>query len=141
MKKSIYALTATIAFITLFNIGNLHANVGRTPSVEPIVEVDIEDAKNEKGYNFNAAQAKSRVPANIVTKSESSPISSYLGPLIFLLTLPIAIWMVISKKIKSNPPIEKTVDYFPKTQQFNPYKTDYQQSAEDDDDIDFPKAS
>jgi hypothetical protein len=141
MKKSIYALTATIAFITFFNLGNLHAEIGRTPSVEPIVEVDIEDTKNEKGFDFNASKAKARIPANIVTKSESSPISSYLGPLIFLLTLPIAIWLVISKKIKSNPAVEKKVDYFPKTQQFNPYKTDYQQSAEDDDDIDFPKAS
>ncbi len=120
---------------------------GRSPSVEP-VEVDIEEVKNtntkDSGYNFdkpqtNITETKKRVPANIMTNTEAP--SNYMGPIIFLITLPFALWLMVSKKFTPPSSIDKTVDYYPKTHQFQPYKTDYQESADDEDDIDLPKAS
>ena len=46
---------------------------------------------------------------------------------------------IYSKKMSHNKD-EKQVDYYPKNQQFKPFRTDYQ-SPQDDDDIDYPKAS
>lgn len=154
MEKKFCALVFTLTFVALSSV--VHSSptiIYRSPSVAPVVEVDIEDAKapsNSGGYNFenNSASVepattftpKSRVPANIVTKSDVTTPSSMIGPLIFLIALPIGLWIVISKKLNKSE-IEKTVDYYPKTHQFNPYKTDYQKSAEDEDDIDYPKAS
>lgn len=118
--------------------------IERSPSVEPVSEIDIEDVKlppNHPGYNFaETEKAKSaRVPANILSKA-SEESQSYAGPIIFLIALPIGLWIVVSRKFSSNHTEEKRVDYYPKTQQFKPYTTDYQKSEEDDD-IDFPKAS
>ncbi len=154
MDKKFCATVFVFTFITLSTI--VYAQ-NRSPSVSPIVEVDIEDVKKgqttDQGYDFskteNAAfaqeieQPKKRTPANIVTNHKSSPPMSYLGPILFLLTLPFAVWIIMAKKFNTSQvhTPEKTVEYFPKTYQFNPYKTEYQKSADDEDDINYPKAS
>lgn len=145
MEKKICAYMFAVTFIALSGV--VHGqpdNVHRGPSVEPVVEVDIEDAKKvDSGYDFaktEAPVAAKRVPANIVAKAEPVSASNYIGPMIFLIALPIALWIMVSKKFSKRDD-EKVVGYYPKTEQFKPYKTDYQQSAEDDDDVDFPKAS
>jgi hypothetical protein len=127
------------------------ALASRGPAVEPLAEVDIE-SKNLKerpsGYNFENDQSKitsDRKPAGITSKNpETTSPYSMVGPFIFLLALPFAIWMMISKKLENdNLKSEDKNDYFPKTYQFKPYKTDYQKVDDDDnnDDIDMPKAS
>jgi hypothetical protein len=149
MDKKICAYIFGLTFIALSSI--VHGQQGevqRSPSVEKVVEVDIEAPTTETttpnpGYNFEAtrspAKMKARVPANIASKTQES--GSIIGPLIFLIALPIGLWIVVSKKF-SGASDDKKVDYFPKTQQFKPYTTDYQKSAEsEDDDIDYPKAS
>jgi hypothetical protein len=151
MDKKFCASIFVVTFITLSTI--VYAQ-NRSPSVSPIVEVDIEDVKKgqsaEHGYDFSKSdisqtyeQPKKRAPANIVTNHKSTPPFNYLGPILFLLTLPFAVWIIVAKKFNtsSTQTPEKTVEYFPKTYQFNPYKTDYQKSADEDDDINYPKAS
>lgn len=151
MDKKICAFLFTISFITLSGVVHSNPqNVQRGPSVEPIVEVDIEtankvEATKDAGFNFAPverlpATEKSRTPANIVSKSGATSPSSYLGPIIFLIALPFGLWIMVSKKFSKKSAEDKAVGYFPKTHQFNPYKTDYQKSS-DDDDMDFPKAS
>ena len=144
MEKKICAYLFVITFILASHA--LHAqspNAYRSPSVEPITEVDIQDAKvaqdKDTGYDFAPAPTgKTRLPANIVSKHSTS--NSYIGPFIFLIALPIGLWIMVSKKF-SKEVEDRKVDYYAKTHQFKPYKTDYQNSAEDDDDIDYPKAS
>ncbi len=156
MEKKICAFLFAISFVALSSVVHgSNSAVHRGPSVDPVVEVDIEDTKSgthSGGYNFAEAEVvepvraptsfspKARVPANIVSKSTESSSGSMIGPLIFLIALPIGLWIVVSKKFGKSED-EKKVDYYPKTHQFKPYKTDYQKTAEDDDDIDFPKAS
>lgn len=119
----------------------------RSPSVEPITEISIEEnrpttstGKADQGFNFDNHVAK-RVPANIKTKSEgASTPYSYIGPMIFLLALPFALWIVISKKMKVSDSSEK-VDYYPKTFQFKSHKSDYQETDDDEDNHHMPKAS
>lgn len=153
MDKKICAFIFTITFISLS--GLVHSNPGNTtrgPSVNPIVEIDIEDVKKadvnkNEGFDFSPnrrlpAAIKSRLPANIVSKVESNSPSSLIGPIIFLIALPFGLWIMVSRKFSKTPSEESAVGYFPKNHQFNPYKTDYQNSSEDDDDdIDYPKAS
>jgi len=146
MEKRICAFIFTIAFITFSSIV-YGESVDRSPSIESPIEIDIEDAKvpgKDVGFDFasnEAAKNKSRVPANITTKTQDMTPASYIGPIIFLIALPFGLWIMISKKITAASD-EKKIDYYPKTQQFKPYKTDYQKSAEDDDDdVDYPKAS
>lgn len=152
MDKKICAFIFTFAFISLSSVVHSNPqNVQRGPSVDPIVEVDIEDVKRDQsvkdaGFNFAPAQrlpatVKSRTPANIVSKSEPNSPISYIGPIIFLIALPFGLWIMVSKKFSKSSAEDKAVGYFPKTHQFNPYKTDYQKSSDDDDDIDYPKAS
>jgi hypothetical protein len=152
MDKKICAFLFTITFITLSGVVHSNPqNVQRGPSVEPIVEVDIEtanklEATKDAGFNFTPperlpATEKSRTPANIVSNPGATTPSSYLGPIIFLIALPFGLWIMVSKKFSKKSAEDKTVGYFPKTHQFNPYKTDYQNSSDDDDDVDFPKAS
>jgi hypothetical protein len=136
--KFIYITCLTLSAFTIHK-----AFAARSPSVEPFVEVDIENPNNNSkkasGFDFNEKEkTNKRYPAAITTKTTTSPYS-YLGPIIFLIALPFAIWMVISKKV-DEPKIEDKVDYYSKTFQFNPYKTEYQKN-DDNDDIDFPKAS
>jgi hypothetical protein len=152
MDKKICAFLFTFTFITLSGVVHSNPqNVQRGPSVEPIVEVDIEtvnkfDATKNAGFNFALSEKlpayeKSRKPANITSKSGATTASSYLGPIIFLIALPFGLWIMVSKKFSKKSAGDKAVGYFQKTHQFNPHKTDYQKSADDDDDIDFPKAS
>ena len=152
MDKKICAFIFTFAFISLSGVVHSNPqNVQRGPSVDPIVEVDIEGVKRDQsvkdaGFNFAPAQrfpatVKSRTPANIISKSEPNSPISYIGPIIFLIALPFGLWIMVSKKFSKSSAEDKSVGYFPKTHQFNPYKTDYQKSSDDDDDIDYPKAS
>lgn len=148
MQKKICAYIFGITFIALSSI--VHGQSGtasRGPSVDPIVEIDIEDAKKaDTGYDFAATEApapvrqKTRVPANITTNTQAEAPTSYVGPIIFLIALPIGLWMMVSKRFNKTPE-ERKVGYFAKTSQFKPFTTEYQKSAEDDDDIDYPKAS
>lgn len=151
MDKKICAFIFTITFITLSGVVHSNPqNVQRGPSVEPIVEVDIETANKaeltkDAGFNFAPAERlpaaeKSRTPANITSKTGANSPTSYIGPIIFLVALPFGLWIMVSKKFNKKSTEDKSVGYFPKTHQFNPYKTDYQKSS-DDDDMDFPKAS
>ena len=152
MDKKICAFIFTITFISLS--GLVHStpeHAHREPAVNQIVEIDIEDIKNsevnkDSGFDFsltqrNPAALKSRIPANIISKSEASSTSSYIGPIIFLIALPFGLWIMVSRKFSKPSGEESTVGYFPKNHQFNPNKTDYQNTSEDDDDLDFPKAS
>lgn len=166
MKKplfsAIYILTLLTAGLT---IHQAFAQTHRSPSVEPITEISIEEnrpvikeGQTEQGFDFadrtvattataaptpaaTEAPVAKRIPANITTKSsEQSTPYSYIGPMIFLFALPIALWIVISKKMKTTEVAEK-IDYYPKTFQFKPYKTDYQEQDVDDEEHNLPKAS
>ncbi|MFA6238362.1 MAG: hypothetical protein WC635_13600 [Bacteriovorax sp.] len=150
MRKSFFSI---IYVTTLLTAGlTIHqAFAQRTPAVEPITEISIEEnrptgdqAKPESGFDFNHKNAlnqvpASRVPANITSKPTNAPYS-YIGPMIFLLALPFALWIIISKKMSNEVVSDKKVDYYSKTFQFRPYKTDYQEQDVDDDQ-DYPKAS
>ena len=156
MKKPLFS---ALYIFSLFTAGlTIHqAFAQRAPSVEPITEVSIEENKPtakegtaEKGFDFASRspavsevthEEMKRVPANIASKSsEHSTPYSYIGPMIFLLALPLALWIVVSKKMKGNEGNEK-VDYYSKTVQFKPYKTEYQETDIDDEDQNYPKAS
>jgi hypothetical protein len=140
--KKIY----TAIFFILMIQSLAHAAPERGPSVEPLMEVDIEKANVDtiSGYNFAGhekrapAAEKKRVPANITAKTNATTPYSFIGPFIFLITLPIALWIMVSKRFKS-PKSERQVDYYGKTHQFTPKHTSNE--SVDDDDIDYPKAS
>lgn len=148
MKKPLFT---ALYFITLATAGlTIHqAFAERAPSVEPMTEVSLEDSipkKDNSGFDFHRlekihqSEAK-RVPANITTKAPTTPTPySYIGPVIFLLALPIALWIVVSKKMKTTETPSK-VDYYPKNHQFRPYKADHNARDVEDDDQDYPKAS
>ena len=155
MKKSIHS---ALYLFTLLSAGlTIHqAFADRGPSVEPITEVSIEDnspnaktGSTDRGFDFasnNPIATKSefemkRAPANIVSKqsSNNSPYT-FIGPMIFLLALPFALWIVISKKIKQNSASQK-VDYYGKTFQFKPTQAANYKIDHDEDEHDYPKAS
>ncbi len=150
MNKSLFT---AIYLVTILSAGlSIHqAFAQRSPSVEPMAEVSIEEDRPRpaegpaRGFDFNHTNSTStqskRVPATI-TSPKSSPKSSasYLGPLIFLLALPLALWIVIAKKLKSEVSIENK-GYYHKTYQFKNYKNAVNESEYDDEDQDFPKAS
>ena len=148
MHKKICAYIFGITFITFTSIVfSQSTTISRGPSVDPLVEIDIEDVKRADGldasYNFTnteKTETKSRVPANIVTNEQATGPASFIGPIIFLIALPIGLWMMISRRFNKAEE-EKKVDYYSKTTQFKPFKTEYQKTAEDDEDIDYPKAS
>lgn len=114
----------------------------RKPAVEPIQEIDIEqyqnqDPSNAKGYDFShpvAPLAKSKVK-----KADSPSGINIWGPIIFLLSVPVAIWLGLSKSFN-----EKEIA---SDKQHGYYRKDFQlikkeQSNDDeDDDFDLPKAS
>jgi hypothetical protein len=148
MKKPLFS---AIYFFTLATAGlTIHqAFAERAPAVEPLTEVSLEDSipkKDNTGFDFHThdvvstkSEAK-RVPANIATKT-SGPATpySYIGPMIFLLALPAALWIVVAKKMKNSDAPSK-VDYYPKTHQFKPYKAE-NNGRDVDDEEDYPKAS
>lgn len=150
MKKAvvnfIYLSSIVLSFISMHE-----ALADRGPSVEPFTEVDIENTKGapkNSGFNFDEAKkrevASERKPAGITYKDPKNVSTPYsiIGPIIFLLTLPIAIWLMISRKLNKadQQPVDKT-EYYAKNHQFKPYQTDYQKSDDDHDDFDVPKAS
>ena len=145
MKKQLYS---TIYIFSLMTAGLTirQAFAQRSPAVEAMMEVSVEEnasakivAKPEAGYNFT--NETKRIPANIATKrTDSSTPYSYIGPIIFLLALPMALWIVVSKKIKIADK-DKKPGHYPKTHQFKPYKTDYQEQDFDDEENEHPKAS
>lgn len=144
MRKPFYSFICILSFLGA-GLTIHQAFAQRSPSVEPVTEVSIEEdrALQTPGYDFTdkvaeTAEARAqRVPANIATKP-SSPYS-YIGPLIFLIALPLALWILVAKKMKNTDPGKK-VDYFSNTTQFKPFKTEYQEQDVDDDQ-DYPKAS
>ncbi|MDD4974325.1 MAG: hypothetical protein PHY93_08225 [Bacteriovorax sp.] len=154
MKKPLFSALYILSLLTAgLTIHQAFAQTQRSPSVDPITEVSIEGNRPvikagqiEHGFDFAhkteaVASETKRIPANITTKSSApSTPYSYIGPMIFLLALPIALWIVISKKMKNTNVAEK-LDYYPKTFQFKPYKTEYQEQDIDDEDHDLPKAS
>ncbi len=153
MKKLISAL---LFFTFIASVGlskNTYAN--RAPSINEFQEIDMEQEwkdSDKKGFNFDqkkpvttnqtASQPKkSRYPAN--SKYDASQSSGYyIGPIFFLLALPLAFWILMSKKLKSEAEDQHQSKFFNKTIQFKPYQTDYQKNDDDDDDISqIPKAS
>jgi hypothetical protein len=142
MRKSLYTFLYVLTLaLTGLSIHQAFAQQ-RAPSVEPIAEIEI-GAAPSSGYNFESKEnSQQRVPAGIRAK-ESSKENSYFGPILFfILALPFAIWIFVSKKLKSFSEDKKT-DYYNSTHQFQPYKTDYQKNDNniDDDDIDYPKSA
>lgn len=152
MKKINIFTLLSFFVISLGSIVSVHANRG--PAINEFQEIDMEhewkDA-NKTGFDFNQKKpedtsaattkktAKSRYPAN----SKYDPSQStgyYIGPLIFLLALPLTFWILISKKIKSDETEQQQGKFFNKTIQFKPYQTDYQKN-DDNDDEHYPKAS
>jgi len=146
-------LFSAIYILSLLTAGlTIHQAIAqqRQPAVEPITEVSIEDDRPvEKaggpshGFNFadntESTTSTNRVPANIATKttSKNTPYS-FLGPLIFLMTLPIGLWIIISKKIKSTSARDK-FDSYPNTLLF---KSQFPKSkSRDSSDDDNSKAS
>lgn len=144
MRKPLFATLYVLSLLAaVFSIHQAFAQ--RSPAVEPIVEIAIDNDKtNEKGFNFTTEESK-RIPANITTKSgtQNTPYS-YIGPLIFLIALPISLWIIVAKKIKNSESGER-VNYYSNTFQFksstNIEQTKGGNDVEDDDDHDFPKAS
>lgn len=138
----------SLLFFFIFMVQSYASTPARGPSVEPLMEVDIETEQKPEtaaGYDFNPKKsqpvtATRRIPANIVSKENSNKPSNYVGPFLFLLTLPIALWILVSKRFKGDSSGEKEVGYYAKTHQFPGNKAHYQ-SADEDDDIDYPKAS
>ena len=119
-------LFSAIYILSLLTAGlTIHQAIAqqRQPAVEPITEVSIEDDRPvEKvggashGFNFadnnESTTSTNRAPANIMAKTanKNTPYS-FLGPLLFLMTLPIGLWIIISKKIKNTSVLEKNNSY------------------------------
>jgi hypothetical protein len=148
-------LSLFIYLIALASAGlSIHqAFAQRGPSVEPMAEVSIEEERQVpsngpvKGYDFSEKSHQPKVspakrtPAMTEVKSPEHRFPhSYIGPIIFLLALPVAAWIVISKKLSSSDRIENK-GYYPKTYQFKNYKSGTHDSDYEDDDQEFPKAS
>lgn len=153
MKK--INIIAILSFIVI-SIGSIAiANANRGPAINEFQEIDMEhewkDA-SKTGFNFNQKnqavptastnkKMKSRYPAN--AKYDPSQSSGYyIGPLVFLLALPLTFWILISKKLKSDVADQQHGKFFSKTIQFKPYQTDYQKNDDaENDDTHYPKAS
>lgn len=127
------------------------AFAGRGPAVEPITEVSIEEnhttrspGQVETGFDFsNNKTAQPRASANIGIKAKN-PTYSLLGPLIFLFALPLALWIIVFKKMQT-PPADKKINYYSKTFQLKSTKLKNQETDKDEDNEDdeqnYPKAS
>lgn len=149
MKKPLFSALYILSLLTA-GLTIHQAFAERGPAVEPMTEVSLEEnrpSNPHNGFDFAdktrtpAATETKRVPANITTKSpEQSTPYSYIGPMIFLLALPVALWIVVSKKMKGSETSEK-VSYYPKTFQLNTTRNGIQKQDIDDEDQDYPKAS
>lgn len=144
MRKTIYTFLYIIS-LTLAGLSIHQAyaqqtqTIQRAPSVDPLTEVEI-GASPSNGYNF--ANSQERTPAGIRAK-ETTSSASFWGPIIFfIIALPVALWMFVSKKLMTIPE-EKKSEYYSNVHQFTPYKTEYQRNDTDvdEDDIDYPKSA
>ena len=59
--------------------------------------------------------------------------------MIFLLALPLALWIVVSRKMKNQKP--EKIEYYSRTLQLKPFKNNGQVQDIDEEDQDYPKAS
>lgn len=139
MRKTLY----TFLYIVSLAVAGLSIHQAfaqqRSPSVEPLAEIEM-GASPSKGYDFSTQK---RIPATAVIRQKDNATNySALGPILFfIVALPFALWMVISKKFKNTE--DHKADYYSNVSQFTPYKTEYQKQDEDvdDDDIDYPKSA
>lgn len=150
MKKPLFSLLYILSLLTA-GLSIHQAFAQRSPSIEPLMEVSIEEERPvakanqiESGFDFNKKAAiapveTKRVPANITSKSKGGTPYSFIGPMIFLMALPIALWIVLSKKITNSGKAEKRF-YAAKTFQFK-QKNNYSEPEADEEDHHFPKAS
>jgi len=150
MKKPLFSVLYILVLLTA-GLTIHQAFAERSPAVDPMTEVSIEEnrpSNNQAGFDF-ADQNRvvkpletKRVPANIVTKIPSTTSSPYslIGPIIFLLALPFALWIIVAKKMESTKTSEM-LDYYPQNFQFKSVKTVHKTNEIEDDDQDFPKAS
>lgn len=134
--------------------------VKRAPAVEPIFEIKDSNIGQgnipHKGYDFtrdpkSQLNQTKRAPANIVSKPNANERLSFLGPLIFFLTLPFCLWLIIDRKFifKKNQNETLSITSFP----HEPQSSSKEQNSKDDDPNDknndpngkgnfnFPKAS
>ncbi|MBP9680293.1 MAG: hypothetical protein KBD76_02720 [Bacteriovorax sp.] len=148
MKKPL--LTAIHFFSLIISGLSIHqAFAQRDPAVGPMTEISLEENRPkslEHGFDFGENSQKilepARLPANanIVAKTQTKGTPySYAGPMIFLLALPLALWIVVSKKMKAQN--SEKIDYYPRTLQFKPHKTNPRSPDIDEEDQDYPKAS
>ena len=131
---------------------SVSVEANRGPAINEFQEIDMEQEwkdANKTGFDFNQQKPSNTVTTNKNTKARypanskydpSQSTSYYIGPLIFLLALPLTFWILISKKIKSDESEQNQGKFFNKTIQFKPYQTDYQKN-DDNDDEQYPKAS
>lgn len=145
MKKPLFSALYILSLLTA-GLTIHQAFAQRSPSVEPITEVSIEENRpvvkeGQAEHGFDFTDKTTRVPANIATKSsKSNSPYSYIGPMLFLLALPIALWIAISRKVKNTEAPEKLA-FYPKTFQFKSFKNDYHEQDVDEEDHNLPKAS
>lgn len=147
--SALYLLSLLTAGLTIHQ-----AFAQRSPAVEPVTEVSIEDnnpiAKKgtpENGFDFtnktdlaHVSASTKRIPANIAKSPTKESPYSFIGPLMFLMALPIALWIMIFRKVPNTENGEK-IGYYPKTFQFQPTKQEYQEQDVEEEDQNFPKAS
>jgi hypothetical protein len=140
MKNILYTFIYLLALASASLFIHQAVAQQRAPSVSPLVEVEI-GAAPSNGYDFSS---QIRVPATAVIRQKANSTKySYAGPILFfVIALPFAVWMAISKKLKSYSEDTKAA-YYSNVSQFTPYKTEYQKHDEevDEDDIDYPKSA
>lgn len=110
----------------------------RKPAVDSRVEISLEENNPEltKGFDF---KSKTTSPFKKITSNPKHKPSA-TGIIIFLIAMPAAFWIAISKNLnKSKKITEIKIDYFPQTYQLK--KKEGAVVHENEDDEEFPKAS
>lgn len=153
-------LFSLFTFSLFLSASLFEVHASRGADLNQFQEIDMEgDLKDvSKGYNFSndtvapkkeaavtdrqvipPPKAKGRYPANTNFDPSQTP-AYYVGPLIFLLAIPLAFWILVSKKLTKDENVDQG-KFYSKTIQFKPYQTDYQKNDDNDEDDQFPKAS
>lgn len=130
MKSTRFLALMALTMGITFNINHASA---RSPSVNPLVEIDIETDQRPKeateGFDFSNTQKNTkRVPANITVNHQNTEPTSYIGPILFLLAMPLGIWLMVSKRFSKKVVESQTHD-------------NVRELKKDHDDFNFPKAS